>query len=103
MEGHIKTKVKCHYFNNGKRYPYEDVGCMLAHETAEVCKFREICTKEKCQFTHKNMVNENYEIENTSEYEESEEHFLCISCEEFYGDLEDLIDHYGDTAHNIED
>ena len=55
MEGHIKTKVKCHYFNNGKRCPYEDVGFMFAHETAKLCKFRENCTKEKCQLTRKNM------------------------------------------------
>ena len=47
--------------------------------------------------------NENDEIENMSEYEESEEHFPCISCKEVYDDIEDLIDHYGDTGHNIED
>ena len=80
---------------------------MFAHERAEECKFRENCTKKKCQFTHKNMVDEMEEeidaTENTSEYEESEEHFPCISCDEVYDDLDDLIDHYGETAHNIED
>ena len=29
----------CHYFNNNLACPFEEIGCMFAHEVSEICKF----------------------------------------------------------------
>ena len=42
-------------------------------------------------------------IERTVLKEQSVELFPCISCDKIYDEIEDLIDHYGETAYNIED
>ena len=39
-----KTK-KCHYFNNGKICPYENIGCMFEHSSSELCKYGIQCNK----------------------------------------------------------
>jgi hypothetical protein len=47
------TTKKCHYFNNGKACPYEDIGCMFAHEHSDVCKFGQGCRNKLCSYKHK--------------------------------------------------
>ena len=42
----------CHYFNNNKKCPYSDIGCMFKHESAPNCIFRDKCSKKLCQFQH---------------------------------------------------
>jgi hypothetical protein len=49
----IKTTKKCHYFNNGKACPYEDIGCMFAHEQSDICKFGKLCRNNLCSYMHK--------------------------------------------------
>ena len=41
----------CHYFNNKKYCPYEEVGCMFRHELAPFCKYK-VCYNKLCQFQH---------------------------------------------------
>ena len=56
MEKHTRdhrVDIKfCHYFNNDKPCPYEDVGCKFKHETAPECRCNLKCTFKLCQFTH---------------------------------------------------
>ena len=43
-EIHTSVNVRhCHYFNNGKNCPFEDIGCKFLHRDWEVCKFGKSC------------------------------------------------------------
>ena len=43
---------KCHFYNNGKQCPFEDIGCKFLHEESLVCKYGDKCQYDKCQFRH---------------------------------------------------
>ena len=45
-------RKKCHYFNNGKICPFDDIGCMFAHEQSELCKYDAACRNNLCSFQH---------------------------------------------------
>ena len=50
---HEQTSVKhCHYFNNDKVCPYEEIGCMFRHKKSEPCKYKEFCKNKLCPFQH---------------------------------------------------
>ena len=38
-----------------------------------------------------------------ADIEDPEEYFPCITCSKVFNEMDDLIDHYGETAHNLED
>ena len=58
QEGHENTNVKyCHYFNNKKECPFQELGCMYKHSAAPVCKYKSSCNRKLCQFTHKIAEN----------------------------------------------
>ena len=42
-----KNLRKCHYFNNDKACPFEDIGCMYLHVEFETTKKFDICSKIK--------------------------------------------------------
>ena len=44
----------CHYFNNNKRCPFDDLGCMFAHRESDICKFDQVCSKSLCSYKHSN-------------------------------------------------
>ena len=52
-------KKKCHFFNNRKTCPFEEIGCMFAHEASEICRFDNICDNQLCPFQHKINQHEN--------------------------------------------
>ena len=43
---------KCHFFNNNKQCPFEEIGCKYLHEKSLHCKFEDKCKFDKCQFRH---------------------------------------------------
>ena len=45
------TKKLCHYYNNQKACPYEDIGCMFRHEVSSLCRFS-TCNNILCQYRH---------------------------------------------------
>ena len=60
----------CHFYNNGKNCPYEDVGCKFKHKEAKSCRFDENCDKKLCQFKHsqnKQKLKENNLSKNNTE------------------------------------
>ena len=65
---------RCHYFNNRKNCPFEELGCMFKHEYAPKCRYKDRCKIKYCQFQHevKEKANEIFEnhgsLNNTSEY-----------------------------------
>ena len=59
VSGH-QGKIFCHYFNNRKNCPYEELGRMFQHEDSPICRFQEQCLKELCQYKHKDNDEQNY-------------------------------------------
>jgi hypothetical protein len=43
ITSHSESNKWCHYFNNGKVCPFEDVWCKYEHEDSEKCKFDKNC------------------------------------------------------------
>ena len=43
---------KCHFYNNGKQCPFDEMGCKFLHEESSVCKYKDRCKFDKCQFQH---------------------------------------------------
>ena len=43
---------RCHYFNSGKKCPFENLGCKFLHEFSEVCNQGRRCRRHMCQFRH---------------------------------------------------
>ena len=42
----------CHYYNNNKVCPFEELGCKFNHIPSENCSLGEACGKTKCPFKH---------------------------------------------------
>ena len=53
-----KNMKKCHYYNNLKACPYEDIGCKFEHKVSEQCYFQKQCRNKLCQFRHELTENE---------------------------------------------
>ena len=49
-----KNVKKCHYFNNDKICPYEEIGCKFQHVESLECIFKKKCTFQLCQYRHSN-------------------------------------------------
>ena len=53
MKAHEMLNIKyCHYFNNKKTCPFEEVGCMYKHAKSGNCWFKDLCKNKLCQYTH---------------------------------------------------
>ena len=92
---HQQSDVKfCHYFNNEKLCPFEEIGCMFRHAKAEPCKFKNSCKSYLCQFQHPQEVNDDtLNEEEVQSNENSSGKFKC----EFICEVEnDLDDHLND-------
>ena len=102
---HNSTTIrKCHYFNNDKICPFEEIGCMFMHETSSKCKYDKLCRLKLCSFQHerrditKNVDNERSEIlneeivtdtESDSEIDELE----CHTCGKVFNTESELWEH----------
>ena len=94
----------CHFYNNSKPCPYENIGCMFVHSKSGKCKLAS-CRFRLCQFEHEDK-NEN-DIETVasedSEHESEDEHMDdsvcygendCHLCECKFTCLDDLCEHF---------
>ena len=53
VKGHSTIEQKfCHYFNNEKNCPFEEMGCKFKHGKSENCKFGQMCENKLCQYRH---------------------------------------------------
>ena len=51
IKGHAEKERKfCHYFNNFKSCPFEEIGCRFNHDHAAFCKFEKLCTMTEDEF-----------------------------------------------------
>jgi hypothetical protein len=56
MQIHSDSNTKkCHYFNNDKSCPYQEVGCMFLHQASEACYFDSNCRNKLCPYQHKSL------------------------------------------------
>ena len=53
-----KNIQKCHYFNNKKTCPFEQIGCMFDHSSAGECRYGKSCKIKLCSFEHKTSKTE---------------------------------------------
>ena len=53
---HEENTKSCHYYNNSKVCPYEDLGCMFKHEESANCRFERNCRFKLCQFKHPEIL-----------------------------------------------
>ena len=71
---HGEVKKYCHYFNNNKFCPYEEIGCKFEPEDSEICRYDQNCNFKLCQCKHtarKNKMEEICEIDVTDSENES--------------------------------
>ena len=66
---------KCHYFNNQKICPFEQIGCMFLHLPAGECRNSESCTMKLCSFEHKNIKVNEKETVKKSEMTKEQQNF----------------------------
>ena len=93
ISSHLKKSKFCHFFNNDKNCPFEEVGCKFKHEVANKCRYDQNCKIKLCQFQHspfENQEDKNYKETGTADkykkYNEmnEEEHFdvkeeICVN------------------------
>ena len=65
--GHYR-KRHCHFFNNGKACPFQDIGCKFQHQVSPICKFQR-CKIALCQYRHNatNVTVETVEVNDKTE------------------------------------
>ena len=96
-----------------------DLGCMFSHRMSGQCQYGKLCRNKLCSFQHKiqseedlscqecedifpneDALKKHVESEHEDENNDEDEFHPCDSCEKVFNDIEDLIEHYGETAHN---
>jgi len=60
-----KVTTHCHYFNNKKSCPFQDLGCKFLHKISKLCNFGQTCRKQNCPFRHE--IKDNNTMEEVSE------------------------------------
>ena len=61
---------KCHYFNNQKICPFEQIGCKFLHLPAGECENSDLCTLKLCLSKHANIeCNEKDTVDKSSQEE----------------------------------
>ena len=52
-ENHSNQNAKkCHYFNNKKDCPFEEIGCMFEHSLSDMCIYNRNCKNKLCSNQH---------------------------------------------------
>ena len=81
QEIHYNPKViKCHYFNNNKCCPFEEIGCMFEHAYSSMCKFGKSCSRDLCSFQHE----ESDSYDNLNEETDDEDFDTEVECDYCY-------------------
>ena len=90
QELHTNKMIRfCHYFNNKKECPFEELGCMFLHQNSELCKYDQVCSKQLCSYKHSKSNSKEKETDQTSE-EEKVYKFECEYCD-FKSDCHNFV------------
>ena len=109
MQIHTDDVNYCHFYNNNKQCPFQEIGCMFLHKTAKLCTFKD-CGNKLCQFRHEDQADtvcreteKEVDTDHTDvEEEENEEKladYQCNICMEILNSPEDLLKHF-QNEHN---
>ena len=71
-----KFYLQCHYFNNGKECPFEELGCKFLHTVSRSCKFGLECSKIMCPFRHPKVTVGNEDATDIQENENVEKDII---------------------------
>ena len=85
--GHY-TNTFCHYFNNQKLCPYEDIGCKFLHEVSSCCRYS-TCNNILCQYRH---VENDLVTEDMIGVDDDSEILQTSTPMKYYPDCEDCSD-----------
>ena len=102
LENHNDTKKKifCHYFNNQKLCPYEEIGCMFLHKENKPCKNEGECKRILCQFRHANSDGGESNIEINKKEICREKAISCDQCN-FEATNDETIKIHKQTVHEL--
>ena len=83
---HTGEAKYCHYFNNQRDCPYQDIGCKFLHQQSGKCKFSNSCSNNLCQFEHAQEVpvDEASMIEDEEEILDTIDDYECHLCNEIH-------------------
>ena len=98
-----ETLKRCHFFNNQKVCPFEEIGCKFLHLQSSPCRFTE-CQNKLCPFTHTEVddpltddeeeaVNEEEAVIDDAEDEAVIGENDCHLCKAKFPNLEPLCEH----------
>ena len=65
----------CHYYNNEKLCPYDELGCKFLHSVADKCKFGQKCKRRLCPNRYEKRGNLGSDIDSTIDNAENGEIF----------------------------
>ena len=82
----------CHYFNNKKECPFENIGCMFAHVQSIMCKYNKACRKKLCSFRPDLVQKDNESTEIICDEDTLKEAFENLNDDEQYESKEVLCD-----------
>ena len=107
MNAHTMLTGKyCHYFNNSKHCPFEEVGCMFKHAVSENCRFKKNCKIKLCQFQHSDSEKINTcSVDDEIDVDESLHTIINMDKSEnnCIDGQERLLDHLNDDDNSDED
>ena len=93
QESHASLKArKCHYFNNEKVCPFEEIGCMFDHTLSKMCSYGQGCSHKLCSYQHGayNSTNDkNNELTDKVD-KVSKEKFVELTSDEQYDDKDEV-------------
>ena len=75
VTSHDQNQKFCHFFNNNKVCPFENIGCMFRHEESSECRFQTSCNLKRCQFKHP-YITDRVATKDRNECETSDEEEL---------------------------
>ena len=84
----------CHYYNNSKNCPFDEIGCKFLHKDSRQCKFNKTCTRNLCQYKHDNdnIISTDKPKDNVKENDKSNDDEVSEYDYEFETDEEDESD-----------
>ena len=94
MEIHTGKVKYCHYYNNGKACPYEEIGCKFLHMESQMCPFKP-CKNSMCQFKHEIQI-ETIDEESADGSEDAIDETSmkkCHLCHKVLNEEDSLVDH----------
>ena len=100
---HTESRIRaCHYYNNNKHCPFEDLGCMFAHKLSEIFKYGKHCKIRLCSFQHVNNSKSETSLKccEYCDYKCESDKSVIEHMSSFHVDLKNLNDEFIELTEN---